>query len=308
MVTLHRRAFVVTVVWTLLLILLGSTVYATHSSLACPDWPTCHGTLVPVMTGGVFWEHLHRLVAAGLVLMFLLATWIARKETRDRPWIFKTCVWGVALIFVQAVFGGLTVLLKLPPAIATAHLTLALLFLSLATVLASATTWSADTHAMSPDVARSLRTWGAVAAGVVLAQCVLGGAVRHLDAGMACPDAPLCMGHLIPPLDSHRVVLQFFHRAMALVVLVTVTTFALWTRRVEVPRVVRSWAFWAVILVLVQIGLGITTVLTALAVVPDAFHTLVAASILAILVHLVTTGRMAETHAIDAPQPAVGAV
>lgn len=27
--------------WTLALLLLGSVVHATESSLACPDWPTC---------------------------------------------------------------------------------------------------------------------------------------------------------------------------------------------------------------------------------------------------------------------------
>jgi cytochrome c oxidase assembly protein subunit 15 len=252
--------------------------------------------MVPVMTGGVFWEHLHRLVAGGLILMLLLATWIARKETRDRPWIFKTCVAAVVLIFVQAVFGGLTVLLKLPPVIATAHLTLALLFLGLVTVLASATTWSPDTGSMRLEVAGGLRRWSTATAGLVLAQCVLGGAVRHLNAAMACPDAPLCLGHLIPPLDSGLVALQFFHRVMALLVLTAVSALAVWTYRAGAPPVVRSWATWAVALVLVQIGLGITTVLTALAVVPDAFHTLVAASIFAILVHLTTIGWMALTH------------
>ena len=55
----HHRAFAVSAGWTLLLLLLGSVVHATGSSLACPDWPTCYGTMVPAMEGGVFWEHLH---------------------------------------------------------------------------------------------------------------------------------------------------------------------------------------------------------------------------------------------------------
>ena len=57
----------------------------------------------------------------------------------------------------------------------------------------------------------------------------------------------------------------------------------------------RSWASWAAVLVLVQIALGFITVLTALAVVPDSLHTLVAASILAVLVHLTTLGWTAGT-------------
>ena len=57
----HHRGFYITTVWTLGLLFLGSVVHATESSLACPDWPTCYGTMVPEMTGGVFWEHLHRL-------------------------------------------------------------------------------------------------------------------------------------------------------------------------------------------------------------------------------------------------------
>ena len=98
---LHRRAFTVSVVWTLFLLYLGSVVHATESSLACPDWPTCYGTMLPEMSGGIFWEHLHRLVAGGLLMMFGLATWLARKETKDRPWIFKACLGGMALLLIQ---------------------------------------------------------------------------------------------------------------------------------------------------------------------------------------------------------------
>src|SRR4051794_38915603 len=48
---------------TYLLILIGGLVHGTGSSLACPDWPTCYGTMMPKMEGGVLVEHSHRLAA-----------------------------------------------------------------------------------------------------------------------------------------------------------------------------------------------------------------------------------------------------
>ena len=60
---------VVTAIATYLLILIGGLVHGTGSSLACPDWPTCYGTMMPKMEGGVLVEHSHRLAAGSVVLL-----------------------------------------------------------------------------------------------------------------------------------------------------------------------------------------------------------------------------------------------
>jgi len=300
MSTLHQRAFTVAVVWTLLLLFLGSVVHATESSLACPDWPTCHGTMVPEMSGGVFWEHLHRLVAGGLLLMWGLATWLVRKEARGHPWLFKACVGGLVLLLIQSVFGGLTVLFLLPDLVSTSHLTLALLFLGLATVLASSTSWSSGVGPIEPTTAHGVRRWGSAAAVIVFLQCVLGGLVRHMDAGMACPDAPLCLGAIVPPLSNTLITVHFFHRLLGLLAALAVVGLAMWTMKANAPAAVRSWASWAAVLVLLQVGLGFVSVLTTLAVVPVSLHTLVAASLLATLVHVATMGWMGR----GVPEPA----
>jgi len=304
MSTLHQRAFTVTVIWTLLLLFLGSVVHATESSLACPDWPTCFGTMVPEMSGGVFWEHLHRLVAGGLLLMWGLTTWLVRKETSDRPWIFKACIAGLVLLLIQSAFGGLTVLYQLPDLVSTTHLSLALLFLCLATALASWSSWARGAGPVSPDTAAGVRKWGGAAVVLVFMQCVLGGLVRHMDAGMACPDAPLCLGAVVPPLDNALITVHFTHRVIGILAAVAVVGLATWAMRAEAPKAVRSWASWAAVLTLVQVGLGFVSVLTTLAVIPVSLHTLVAASLLAVLVHVTTLGWVGAGTEQPAADPA----
>jgi heme a synthase len=295
---LHPRAFKATVVWTLTLLFLGSVVHATESSLACPDWPTCYGTLVPEMSGGIFWEHLHRLVAGGLVLMFALATWLARKETRDRPWIFKASLGGLVLLLVQSAFGGLTVIYKLPDLVSTTHLALAFLFLSLATVLATRTDRAALVGTAGDGAAGGgaagdsvrLRTLAAMSAGLVFAQSVLGALVRHTDGGMSCPDVPLCLGRVVPPLVNIQITSHFLHRVLAIGASALIVGMAAWAVRADVSARVRQLVFGAAALVIVQVGLGVASVLTILAVAPVALHTLVAATLLSVLVAVAASG------------------
>src|SRR5580765_3077373 len=99
----HRFA-VATAGATSLLILIGGLVHGTGSSLACPDWPTCYGSLMPKMEGGVLVEHSHRLAAGTVLIMTLaLALMLARgaapEQRRLRPYGWL----AFALVIVQAV-------------------------------------------------------------------------------------------------------------------------------------------------------------------------------------------------------------
>ena len=124
---------------TLVVVAFGGLIRIYDAGESCPDWPTCFGTMMPEMTGGVFWEHLPRLVAGGLVLIFGISTWLTKDATSERPWIFRACLAGMGLLIIQSIFGGLTVIYRLPDLISTTHLGLAFLFLVLVTILASAT-------------------------------------------------------------------------------------------------------------------------------------------------------------------------
>lgn len=298
----HHRAFSVTVAWTLALLFLGSVVHATGSSLACPDWPTCFGSLTPRMVGGVFWEHLHRLVAGGLVLWFSLTTWLAwRGVPPGRRWVVKTSLAGIGLLLVQAVFGGLTVLWRLPDWVSTTHLGLALAFLALAVVLASATSPERVTReTLAPEIRHFLRVAGGATAGLVFLQSLLGGYVRHSDAGMACGRGILCNGGLVPPAFNHAVGVQYLHRLLGLTVALVVLWLAVALGRRTGDRSLRVLAWTAAGLVVGQVVLGFLGVRTVLGVVPISLHTLVAAGVLAVLVALATRGWL-EPAASGAP-------
>ena len=280
----HYRAFYFTTAWTLGLLLLGSVVHATGSSLACPDWPTCFGTLMPEMTGGVFWEHLHRLVAGGLVLIFVGATYLAWRPEARRPAIRKWALVGIGLLLVQSVFGGLTVLMRLPDAVSTTHLALAFLFLALVTGLTVVTSpgWARGSGA--GGALRGLRTLAVSAAVLTFVQSVLGAAVRHMDAGLVCPDLPLCLGQWIPPLQTATVAVHFGHRVTGLLLLITLLVLTVRAVRSLAPSAARTLAAFAGVVGALQVLLGFVSVYTRLAVVPVSFHTLLAAAILTLTV------------------------
>ena len=98
----------------------------------------------------------------------------------------------------------------------------------------------------------------------LVALVVIGGATRVMQAGLACPDWPLCYGVLVPFSQmSLQVFLEWFHRLDALVVLLALATLlvlSVW-RRDQSP----AWLPWAsalaLLLVLIQAGLGALTVL-----------------------------------------------
>ena len=285
-----RPVLLFTLLWTLALLLLGSVVHATESSLACPDWPTCFGTMMPEMTGGVFWEHLHRLWAGALVLLFLAAVIIVRRQLPQRTDIFRMGVAGLVLLVLQSLLGGLTVIHRLPDAISTSHLALAFAFLALVTVMlvridpGSHGTRNDPSHMTGGTGGGLTRRTGMWAAGLVFVQSVVGALVRHTDSGMACPDVPLCLGRVIPPLDHPMVQLHFLHRVLGVVLAVFVLTRTWLVITRSGDPVSRRLAGCLGAAVVCQVLLGFLSVAFRLGVPYVSAHTLLAATLLALAV------------------------
>ncbi len=96
----------------------------------------------------------------------------------------------------------------------------------------------------------------------------IGGATRVMEAGLACPDWPLCYGVLLPGRQMNlQVFLEWFHRLDAFVVgvaLLSVAGVAAWKRR-ELPGWFGPAALLALLLVAGQGALGALTVTQLLA-------------------------------------------
>lgn len=68
---------------TVVLIVAGGVVTNTESGLACPDWPTCFGSVVPRMSGNVAVEHTHRLIAGAVGLLTVALVVLAMRRSRQ---------------------------------------------------------------------------------------------------------------------------------------------------------------------------------------------------------------------------------
>jgi len=81
--SLHRFT-VFTAAAAVFLIAAGASVTSTGSGDAVPDWPLSFGRLhPPMMVGGVFYEHGHRMIAAFVALLIAVqAVWLAKAEPR----------------------------------------------------------------------------------------------------------------------------------------------------------------------------------------------------------------------------------
>ena len=129
-----------------------------------------------------------------------------------------------------------------------------------------------------PQIAPRGLLW--LTAAAVYLQILLGATVRHTGAGLVCVDLPFCRGALWPAGVHPMVHLHMAHRAFAFVVLGLVCWSSLRVARCS-RGLVRALAWSAPALVVIQIALGILTIVTFKDLVPVTAHLLVAALLLA---------------------------
>ena len=286
-IALHRF-ILFTTCCTAFLIFVGGLVTSTESGLSVPDWPTTYGWNMfsfpySKWVGGIFYEHGHRLTASFVgFLTVIMTVWTWLKE--KRAWVRWLSTAALGAVILQGVVGGLTVIFLLPAWISTLHACLAQTFFCTVIALAVFTSpgWKRGLPVVKSQAESiSLQTLCTATTGAVFTQLILGALMRHTNAGLAIPDFPLSLGHIIPPFTSNKVIIHFAHRVGAVIVTAMIVwTFSRISRSYSDHRLLFRPALVMMVLVAIQLVLGATTVWTAKAVFPTTVHVLTGALVL----------------------------
>ncbi|NDC38076.1 MAG: hypothetical protein EBZ48_08480 [Proteobacteria bacterium] len=294
------------------LIFLGGHVKSNEAGLAVPDWPTSFGYNmftfpVSYWVGGIFHEHVHRLVASFVgILTVILTVWTLFGERRR--WVRGLTAVALGAVMLQGLLGGLTVHYQLPVWTSSMHGTLGQIFLCIVVALAycHSNEWYRAVLGGSRVVPNSALATFRLAArllvGVIVAQLIFGNLMRHSEAGLAVPDFPTMAGSYLPstspetlgvinalrterglaPVDKNQVLLHLVHRLWAVAVMVAVLWAALTLRRLgQVPGQIKHTMRGLEILLVIQIALGIWVILSVRSPIIATVHVLVGALMLA---------------------------
>jgi heme A synthase len=334
-----RRLAAAAAFLTVILIVAGGLVTNTDSGLACPDWPTCFGSPIPKMVGGVAVEHTHRLIATavGLCTLGLCIGTLSRRVWIPLCAVFAPLLLGSAFLAarLQQRDGALPVVPTLLVLIGFAGCAWAfskaqgpgrLAVLALGLVMTQGLLGGATViYRLPPTVlvlhlatsmlfltvalVLALRLSGAPAGGMRTPLLWVTAGVAYFQILLGATVRHTGAGLICTDLPYCRGALwpTGVHPAVHLHMLhraiaFVVLALVLWNA-VRVARsasgVVRSLAWAGPLLVVVQMALGVLTITTFKDLVPVTGHLFVAALLLADLVSL-----LALTRPSEAPAPA----
>ncbi|HJU71220.1 MAG TPA: COX15/CtaA family protein [Paucimonas sp.] len=294
----YRKLVWVTLFLTFDLIMFGAFTRLTDSGLGCPDWPGCYGQANPFQshaairaaeaimpTGPVTimkaWiEMLHRYLAMSigvLIISMMVIAWLkwlrsARTNATFAPW-YPTLLFG--FVCLQGAFGAWTVTMKLQPIIVTTHLLLGISLLALLAWLAA----RQSAHLPVAPQAATLRVPAIMAALLLAIQLALGGWVSTNYATLACSQFPLCNGTIVPQMDFEHgftlwrslgktaggdflpfpalTAIHWTHRMFAFVAAALIAWVA--HRALKIDGL-RKTGRWLLMIVLLQLATGISTI------------------------------------------------
>ena len=240
-----------TVLAIIALIGIGSATRVMEAGLACPDWPLCYGTFLPLthMNLRVFLEWFHRLDAflVGILIVTQFAlSFLWRKFLPN--WLPKIYSFLVFLIILQGTLGAMTVINMLSSLSVMSHLLIAFTILITAIYVNQAL--------INKEMDKNILWWKyflSIPLSLTLVQSVIG--VRLSSTWSA---------HLCLSMNQNCIVLNS-HKLFAIPVFISVITIIL-VSFLKFDLFKNNWKFLisAFLLLISQITLGILSLKTNL--------------------------------------------
>lgn len=266
--------------WTLLVTLIGGLVRVSGSAANCPNCQIILPATLAAWLEPLYWG------LTGLTVLFALSlAWLAWRDYRPDKLIIRPA-WAAVLTGVVLAF----LPLARQPLLVSATLLMIAVHLGLTLFIATAahlpkTFW--ERAGVSGQSQRSFLRFLILTGAVMLLLLMTGVVVTGTDAGLACPDWPLCRGEIFPAYASLKVVIHLIHRFTVVAVGVAVAGIVLQVRR-RYPQqaMLVKWSTALGLLFLAQVGLGGLNVLLHLPGVMSAMHLTVALAIWGMLVIL----------------------
>ena len=263
-----RYLTLATLVGIFALSVLGGVVRITDSGLGCPDWPLCHGQIIPPFDAATLIEYSHRLVASVVGLLVLATLVVAWRRYRSRLWIFRSALFGLVLVIGQSILGGVAVLTELETWVVMVHMAMAQTLLA-CFVLISLDAWRGLSISTKKIDGRAIVT--ATAAIGVLFLILSGSYVALTGAAGACNQWPLCQGGKLW-IVSELPLIHFAHRIASVLALVLIGA-AAWTAYLTpTPKLTKSAIHFTLTIFAAQVLVGALTVLWGLPTALRALH------------------------------------
>lgn len=287
-------------------------VTSTGSGLSVPDWPLSYGMLFPPMVGGVFYEHGHRMIASAVGFLILCQA-IALARMEQRKWVKVLGFCALGAVILQGVLGGITVLFFLPTAVSVGHGILAQTFFILTIIIAysQSVERSARDKNVESVAGKNFFKWAMILFVLVYCQLIVGAVMRHTHSGLAIPDFPTMGGYWLPPFNEAmltkinearldldlqynlqlgpvtmpQIAVHFLHRVMAVLIIGAVA--ALNIIGGSFNELAKKSLMVINFILLIQISLGIATVLTLRSPVITSLHVVTGAAFLGLAALLV---------------------
>ncbi|MES2702828.1 MAG: COX15/CtaA family protein [Bacteroidota bacterium] len=230
-----------------------------------------------------FWEWLHRFWARMLGIVFLVGfVYFLVKKYFDKQMI-KPFIVLFLLGALQGLIGWVMVASGLNDEhLYVNHIRLAMHFVA-AMILACYTLWFALMLLVPPEkrvAAKGLYNFTVIVLLLLFVQLTYGAFMAGLKAAMSAPTWPDVNGMFVPEgfstrsYASDKINVQFIHRMLAYTLLIAVIAWfamAMKTARANAGSLLGKASRWPMVLVLLQVVLGIYTVLSATAIVPGKF-------------------------------------